>query len=220
MNLTYERRFLRTPNSLSILSLDYFIALLPVIVWSTLANGPRVICLCIVGAFFSVIFESVIELLLRKRITAWDGSAAIEGLVFTLLLPPTVSYLFVIVGTLFSAIVFKALFGGQGKLPIYPAVGAYALLYPFIAKSVTYAAHGEILPILQNSPIGSVRSTMLDSLANGGVPSTEVISDFVAGNLAKESPMAVARKAVPFIIAFLTALVLITYIPWFSLALV
>jgi len=43
---------------------------------------------------------------------------------------------------------------------------------------------------------------------------------FVAGNLAKESPMAVARKAVPFIIAFLTALVLITYIPWLSLALI
>ena len=43
---------------------------------------------------------------------------------------------------------------------------------------------------------------------------------FVAGNLAEEPPMSVARKAVPFIIAFLIALMLITYIPWFSTYLV
>lgn len=42
---------------------------------------------------------------------------------------------------------------------------------------------------------------------------------FVAGNLAEEPPMSVAKKALPFIIAFLIALMLITYVPWFSLAL-
>jgi len=43
---------------------------------------------------------------------------------------------------------------------------------------------------------------------------------FVAGNLAEEPPMSVAKKAIPFIIAFLIALMLITYVPWFSLALI
>ena len=42
---------------------------------------------------------------------------------------------------------------------------------------------------------------------------------FVAGNLSEEPPMAVAKKALPFMIAFLLALLLITYIPWFSTAL-
>ena len=42
---------------------------------------------------------------------------------------------------------------------------------------------------------------------------------FVAGNLSDEPPMAVAKKALPFMLAFLMALLLITYIPWFSLAL-
>lgn len=40
---------------------------------------------------------------------------------------------------------------------------------------------------------------------------------FVAGNIADEQPMAVARKAVPFIIAFLIALVLIVYVDGISL---
>ena len=42
---------------------------------------------------------------------------------------------------------------------------------------------------------------------------------FVAGNLSEEPPMAVAKKALPFMIAFLLALLLITYVPWFSTAL-
>lgn len=43
---------------------------------------------------------------------------------------------------------------------------------------------------------------------------------FVAGNLSDEPPMAVARRAVPFIVSFLIALALITYVPWFSTFLV
>ena len=43
---------------------------------------------------------------------------------------------------------------------------------------------------------------------------------FVAGNLSEEPPMAVARRAVPFIVSFLIALALITYVPWFSTFLV
>ena len=43
---------------------------------------------------------------------------------------------------------------------------------------------------------------------------------FVSGSLAEEQPLAVARRAVPFIIAFMLALLLITYVPWFSTALV
>lgn len=39
---------------------------------------------------------------------------------------------------------------------------------------------------------------------------------FVAGNIAEEPPMSVARKAVPFMVAFMVALLIITYVPWFS----
>ena len=41
---------------------------------------------------------------------------------------------------------------------------------------------------------------------------------FVAGTISDVAPMSVARKAVPFILAFAVALFLITYIPGISLA--
>jgi len=39
---------------------------------------------------------------------------------------------------------------------------------------------------------------------------------FVAGNIAEEQPMSVAKQAFPFMIAFIISLFLITYVPWFS----
>lgn len=42
---------------------------------------------------------------------------------------------------------------------------------------------------------------------------------FVAGNLSDEPPMSIAKKAMPFMIAFALALLIITYVPWFSMAL-
>ena len=39
---------------------------------------------------------------------------------------------------------------------------------------------------------------------------------FVAGNLSQDQPMSVAKKALPFMAAFVIALLMIVYIPWFS----
>ncbi len=41
---------------------------------------------------------------------------------------------------------------------------------------------------------------------------------FVVANISQDQPMSIARRALPFIAAFLIALVLIVYVPWFSLA--
>jgi C4-dicarboxylate transporter DctM subunit len=42
---------------------------------------------------------------------------------------------------------------------------------------------------------------------------------FVVGNLASEKPMSIARRAVPFILSFLIALLIIVYVPAVSLLL-
>ncbi len=41
---------------------------------------------------------------------------------------------------------------------------------------------------------------------------------FVVGNLSHEKPMTIAAKSVPFLAAFAVALILVIYIPWFSVA--
>ena len=41
---------------------------------------------------------------------------------------------------------------------------------------------------------------------------------FVVGNLSHDKPMTIARRSLPFLGAFLVALLLVVYVPWFSLA--
>lgn len=73
------------------------------------------------------------------------------------------------------------------------------------------------LPIVQEMGINSVHFgvVLVCCLSIGLATPPFGLDLFVAGNIAKEQPMTVAKKAVPFIVAFLIALGLIVYVPWF-----
>ncbi len=171
-------------TTLPLLSLDYFIALLPLVIWSCFLNGPRTLIHLLIGALSAVFWEAVSELAIRKRITVLDGSAALEGMLFAMMLPITAPYILIPIGTLVGTLCFKVLWGGQGKCAVHPAIGAYALMYPFFRTVLTtLAAPKEIIPITQAAPQGSVTVGVLDALADGAVPSAETLSDLLAGRL-------------------------------------
>lgn len=75
-----------------------------------------------------------------------------------------------------------------------------------------------LLPVVQELGIDAVHfGVILVCCLSIGLATPPFGLDlFVAGNLSEEQPMAVAKKALPFIIAFLIALLLITYIPTIS----
>ncbi len=169
--------------SLPFLSLDYAIALLPIIAWSIYLNGTRTILLALLGILCGAIWDVILEAIFRRRITAWDGSGAMEGLIFALMLPVTAPLPIIPIGTLAGALLFKALWGGQGKCPIHPAVGAYALLFPFFRTVLTtYAAPFERFGMLTTVE-GSLGKDLLASLAAGGAPSSEVVADMLVGKI-------------------------------------
>lgn len=179
-----EPALLHSPTTLPVISLDYLIALLPLLFWSTYLNGPRTLVLALLGALCSTVWEAIAEGLLRKRITVWDGSAAIEGMLFALMLPVTAPYYLIPIGTLFGTLCFKVLWGGLGKIPIHPAIGAYALLYPFFRPILsTLAAPTESVSVLAPAPIGSVTETISDLLAKGTVPPASAVIDSLVGTV-------------------------------------
>ncbi len=79
-----------------------------------------------------------------------------------------------------------------------------------------------LLPIVKTLGIHPVHFgvIMVCCLSIGLVTPPFGLDLFVAGTLADTAPMTVARKAMPFILAFAVALFFITYMPWFSLALI
>ena len=78
-----------------------------------------------------------------------------------------------------------------------------------------------LLPIVRELGVDPVHFgvIMVVNLCIGFVTPPIGINLFVASSLSKVPVMSIARKAVPMIIAFLIALLIITFVPWISLAL-
>lgn len=75
-----------------------------------------------------------------------------------------------------------------------------------------------LLPAVQNLGVNQVHFgvVLVCCLSIGLATPPFGLDLFVAGNLSDEPPMAVAKKALPFMVAFVLAMLLITYVPWFS----
>ncbi len=120
----HTRRGVSTPH----LMLDVIIALLPATLWGVYIYGARaafVVLLCMVS---SVLFEWVTQLILKRRVTVADCSAALTGLLLGLNLSPTVPWYVPVVGSAFAIVVVKQLFGGIGKNIMNPALAARVFL--------------------------------------------------------------------------------------------
>ena len=180
----FKTHLLQRNMTLSVLSADYLIAAFPLLLFSCWQNGARTLLLVAASALCAMLWEAIFEGLLRRRITIWDGSAACDGVLFALLLPSTLPLRLIPLSTLAMTLLFKVLWGGQGKCPVHPAIGAYALLYPFFRVVLTsYAAPMERLTVFSAQPIGSVSQTMLEQLASGTFPTEQTVRKMLIGDL-------------------------------------
>jgi electron transport complex protein RnfD len=103
-----------------------FVMLLPAAAWGAVLYGARVLLVVGVSVLSFVAVELVVSLPLG-RLRLKDGSAALSGLMFALLLPPGIHPALLPVGAIISMLVIKGLFGGIGANWLNPALGSYAV---------------------------------------------------------------------------------------------
>ena len=101
-----------------------------------------VVCLSVSSA---ILWELVINLVTRKRITIGDGNAALIGLLLAMLLPATMPWWAVITGTFIAVVIGKQIYGGIGGNAFNPVAVAIAImmvawkgLFDFDAMLVNY----------------------------------------------------------------------------------
>lgn len=85
----------------------------------------------------AVLTELLFCLATRRRITIWDGSAAVTGMLLALCLSPETPIVLPIVGSVFAILVVKCLFGGLGKNFINPALAARCFLLLSFSNGMT-----------------------------------------------------------------------------------
>lgn len=98
------------------------IALIPAFLASIYFFGPRAFWLSFVSVITAIITEVLTQLLLGRKVTIYDGSAVITGLLVAFNMPPGVPFYVPVTGTFFAIAIVKQLFGGLGYNIFNPAL--------------------------------------------------------------------------------------------------
>lgn len=114
-------------------------ALLPALIASFYFFGPRAFWLELISIGTAVVCEAVMQILLGRRVTVYDGSAILTGLLVAFNMPPGVPFYVPVIGTAFAIIIVKHLFGGLGNNIFNPALaGRVFVMYAWLQDMTTW----------------------------------------------------------------------------------
>lgn len=113
--------------------LEVILALVPAAAAAILIFGPRTMLVMAVSIAFCVLSELVFSKVTKRTSTVGDLSAAVTGLLLALSLPVSIPLWVAALGGVIAIVLLKQIFGGIGKNPVNPALGArivLTLLFP------------------------------------------------------------------------------------------
>ena len=164
----------RSADTTGRIMLDVIIALLPAAVLGVVFFGWNALWVVLVSTAAAVATEAALQLLMKKKVTIMDGSAAVTGLLLALNLPPSVPLYIPVVGSVFAIAIVKQCFGGIGGNFLNPALAARAFLmlsWPTVMTSWTMPADA----VSTATPLAAIK------VAGAGVPSPYL--DMFLGNV-------------------------------------
>lgn len=119
--------------------IDVLKALLPALIASVYYFGVDALIVVLSCCFGAVISEAACQRIMRRRITVYDGSALLTGLLLALCLPPKLSWGIAVFGSVCAIVIGKQVFGGLGGNIFNPAhIGRAILLASFPAQMTTW----------------------------------------------------------------------------------
>ena len=115
-------------DSIKAMNLNIMAAALPATLFGVFQFGMAalgVICLSIASA---MAWEALFNFVSKRPIAIHDYNAAVIGMMFGMMLPPTITWWAVITGTFVAVIVGQQIFGGIGGNPFNPAAIGVSIL--------------------------------------------------------------------------------------------
>ena len=184
MNLTVTSSpHIRSKVNTKNIMFDVVIALLPALLAGVWHYGARALVVTVVCLAAALAAEWLCGMLLYKRNTATDGSAAVTGLLLALTLPATVPYWAAALGSVFAIVVIKALGGGLGKNIFNPALAGRAFLMLVCpVYLVRYAAPGAELSLFGSNVDVVASATPLHHMQMPALPEESLLTMFL-GNI-------------------------------------
>lgn len=159
-------------RSISGRSYHIMLAALPALVMGFYHYGAQAIGLVALSMSSAIIWEFLMNVLMKRPTTIGDGNAAVIGLLLAMLLPATTPWWAILVGTFMAVVVGKQIFGGLGCNPLNPSLVALAILL------LSWESLLDFDTILVNYDLPFQMAYPLTALKNFGVSTTPNYSLF------------------------------------------
>ncbi|MCF0177155.1 MAG: RnfABCDGE type electron transport complex subunit D [Bacteroidales bacterium] len=177
---------LQATQNTSKLMHDVLIALMPAVLVSIFYYGTGALVLQIASVATCIALEYLIQkFVLKTRVTCFDGSAAVTGVLLALNLPPAAPWWIAVIGAVVAIGVAKMTFGGLGQNIFNPAlVGRVFLLVSFPVIMTTWAApagwFSSVDAFSGATPLG-----MINEALKNGAAANEILAngDFTVGQM-------------------------------------
>lgn len=143
---------------------DVLIALVPCVIAACVFFGMRALLLTLFCASLSVGLEALCRLVMKRENTAFDGSAAVTGVLLALSLPANTPLPLAMVGCAVAIVVVKQMFGGLGNNFVNPALTARIVMLISFPSVMALSPQNRMLPdaVTTATPLAGGEASLLD----------------------------------------------------------
>ncbi|MFO7885171.1 MAG: RnfABCDGE type electron transport complex subunit D [Desulfobacteraceae bacterium] len=115
-------------DTISGMNLNIMLAALPAALFGIFQFGMPALGVMALSVSTAMLWELLFNFISKRDITITDYDAAMTGMLFGMMLPPTTPWWVVLTGTFLAVVIGKQIYGGIGATPFNPAIVAIAIL--------------------------------------------------------------------------------------------
>ncbi len=119
---------IHSKNSIQRMMLNFILALVPVSLVGVYLYEMQAVRIITISVSSAVVWEIFFQKLFRKKVAVMDLSAVAGGLMLALMLPPTLPWWMIVLGTMLMIFLGKEIFGGLGCNPFNGVLIAWVAL--------------------------------------------------------------------------------------------
>ncbi|MFC1839294.1 RnfABCDGE type electron transport complex subunit D [Thermodesulfobacteriota bacterium] len=109
-------------------SINIMIAAIPAVIMGIVRFGFPALAVVAFSMTWAMIWELLMNKVMKRPVSIGDGNAAVIGLMFAMLMPATTPWWAIVTGTFIAVVVGKQIFGGIGCNPLNPALVGIAII--------------------------------------------------------------------------------------------
>ncbi len=167
---------------------DTLISLLPLYFMSYFYYGPRVLVIGAVAVLTCLAADWLCSYLTYRRVNLRDLSAAVTGVIISMLMPPAIDLTVIVVASLFAILVCKAPFGGTGHNIFNPAAAGVAFaIICWNPQMFAYTQPLQRLPVTIDQTVTLLQGPTA-TLKLGGIPRLGLTELFLGNFLVRSAP--------------------------------